>query len=161
MSEVRQRWEDVPLRLRLTLWYVLLLALTVLLFGTYLHLQLDRRLVASTDAALEVMAVHLLGVVDEAGGRPTFELGEAQAALPPRLDEGGIVARLLAPDGGRVWDGLGDYVAVPHVAEPRQGYTERAGAGRRWRVLTQPMLDGDEIAGWLEVAHALETLEAT
>jgi hypothetical protein len=30
----------LPLRLRLTLWYVLLLALTVVIFGTYVHVRL-------------------------------------------------------------------------------------------------------------------------
>ncbi|MDQ4078209.1 MAG: ATP-binding protein [Chloroflexota bacterium] len=161
MTSLRSRWEQIPLRLRLTLWYVLLLALTVLLFGAYLHIQLERRLIASTDSALNVMATQMLSVLDEEGGRPNFEEAEFQAALPARLDEEDFAARLLTPDGDGVWDGLGAYSRVPRLREPRQGYNNREGADDEWRVLMQPVLNSDQLVGWLEVAHSLETVEET
>ncbi len=120
----------LPLRLRLTFWYVALLALTVLLLAAFLHLQLERRLIASTDAVLAVTATQMLSVLDEEGGRPLFEPSEFQGGLPARLDEESFAARLLAPDGGEVWSGLGDFARLPRVSGLQQGYTTRDGSDR-------------------------------
>ncbi|MBA3530379.1 MAG: HAMP domain-containing protein [Ardenticatenales bacterium] len=158
---MRQPWQHLPLRLRLTLWYVVLLALTVLLFGVYLHVQLERRLITSTDGALTVMATQMLSVLDEEAGQPQFEESDFQATRPPRLDEAGFAARLLTPDGAGVWDGLGAYTDVPMLAEPGEGYSQRMGVDSEWRVLMQPVRHGGQIIGWLEVAQSLDSMEET
>ncbi len=112
-----------------TLWYVALLALTVLLLAAFLHFQLERRLIASTDAVLAVTATQMLSVLDEEGGRPLFEPRRVSGRLPARLDEDSFAARLLAPDGGEVWSGLGDFARSAQCGAPTG--VQHARRGRR------------------------------
>jgi heavy metal sensor kinase len=159
VRKIRRPWEYLPIRLRLTLWYLLLLTTTLVLFGTYLFFQLERRMVAASDAAMEMVAGQMLRMLDEEGGRPFFAAETFGAALSPRSHEHDFAARLLGPQGDEVRDGLGDHADVPLRAEPLQGYSEREGADREWRVLTLPIRSDERLVGWLEIAHAQDAVE--
>src|SRR5438552_3182934 len=95
-------WSSV--RVRLTLWYMLLTGLTILVFSGLLHLQLERSLTDQLDAGLQAAAVEALNDVDLSGLHPGLSrAATAQAALR-RLVQAGFLARLSSSDGS-VWDG--------------------------------------------------------
>lgn len=158
MADLRRGWERLPLRLRLTIWFLGILTLTIPLFGLLLHVELERRMIAATDAALEVSAAQLTGALDEQGGEPRFE-GADFRADGVSLDDAAFVARLLSPDGSEVWDEVGAGGDLPPDPEPVAGYTSRSGAESDWRVLTRPLVRAGRTAGWLVVAQSIEGIE--
>ena len=152
-------WGSV--RLRLTVWYVLLLGLTLVLFSFYLHLRLERSLAVQLDEALQVAASQALGLVSADSGHLTFGTTDAAQTVLRRLTQAGFAGRLTAPDG-TVWDGFGDAQSVPVGPPPVLGWSSVEVKDTEWRVYSQP-LDASEgrPGGWLQVARSLAPIEQT
>lgn len=75
------------IRVRLTLWYVLALAVLLVLFSAGVYLALSRALNANLEAGLESRAAVLLQVVEVSDGRPSLPL---QAPGPVDDEETGV-----------------------------------------------------------------------
>lgn len=145
------------IRVRLTLWYVALLAVILTVFCGYVYVSLERRLRDETDRLLDVQARRMIPPPDM---RPD---------LPPRPPRpfrvtpaaGGTIAAIFGETGeeflgGETWDGYAD------VAEPRA----LAAAGRRdlrtavladgepWRVLTFPIVVDDDVRAVAQIARS-------
>ncbi len=147
------------LRVRLTLWYVLLMGLTLLLFSGYLYVRTQHNLIAQIDAALQVAASQAFGSLDNENGRPSFQNAENKQAVARRLSEAGFAVRLLAPDGV-VWDGFGDYTTVPTWIPASPGYVTLSRGETSWRLYTQAIqMPGGRIIGWLQVVQSLEAVQ--
>jgi len=157
----QRRLNRSPLRVRLTLWYVLLMGLTALLFSGYLYLQLQRSLMASIDVSLQVAATQSLASLDDENTRPAFQDTENTLVAARSLDQAGFALRLLAPDGS-VWDGFGAYMALPVWIPTSAGYVTQPGNDLRWRVYSQPIQTPDgRVAGWLQAAQSLTDVDET
>jgi heavy metal sensor kinase len=150
-------WRTI--RMRLTLWYVLLLALTVLLFSSYLYLQLDRSLLDQADADLRTTAHQSLVLLSEDTARPVFA-GTADAQMTMRrLTEGGYAVRLVALDG-TVWNGFGGYTQVPAWIPTRAGFTTLMTEEDDWRVYAEPIeMPAGHPIGWLQAARSLGAVQ--
>ncbi len=148
------------LRLRLTAWYMVLLGLTLLLFSSYLYLRLEQSLLAQVDAALQVAASQALTNLDEENGRPAFQNTENSQAVARRLAQAGFAVRLIALDG-TVWDGFGDYPALPVSAPTAPGYITLTRDGARWRVYSQQIQlpSSQLVGGWLQAAQSLASVD--
>src|SRR5215217_6937951 len=122
----RRRWHPRgwPLRARLTVWYVLLLGLTLLLFGGYLFFRQERSLLAQTDAGLGAAAAQVLASLDTTAGRPLVRRDGTGEGTIRRLTEAGYGVRLGTADGARA-DGFGPEVAMPG-APTATGYASLA-----------------------------------
>jgi len=154
----RLRTAQLPLRLRLTLWYVLSLGLILLLFGLLLHWQVQRNLLTQVDSSLQLAAAQASATVGIQNGGLVFQNAGASPALA-RLSEDTAI-RLLADDG-TVWDSLGRSSEAPTLA-PASGYQTYFDGDDTWRVYGERVdLPGGAAGGWLQVTQTLESVEQT
>lgn len=145
--------ERQTLRVRLTAWYMLLLALALVLFSGYLYLQLEKSLIAQLDTTLQVTASQALDKTIAREGHPAFQNNPESQATTDRLIEAGLAVRLVDLEG-KVWDGLANYSAVPLSLPTSKGYVNLTARDTTWRVYNQPLPGDDQ--GWLQVAGSLE-----
>ena len=166
MSELRHRfrrgWVVLrTIRVRLTLWYVVLLAAILVVFAMFLYLNLARSLHAELDRSLEVEAQQINAMVGLDKGRPEFK-GRADRLEPGML----VVLQDLA--GRRVFANDDDQ-HLPNLAEAlsraSQGdqtlSTVQLADGTAWRLLTRPLVVKERLVGTLQVARTQEPIEAT
>lgn len=154
----QMRISRLPLRLRLTLWYLFSLGLILLLFGLLLYWQVQRGLLAQVDTGLQLAAAQALGNVAIRNGGLAFQNPDNSPALA-RLRED-IAIRLLSEDG-TVWDSL-NRTAEPPVRAPTPGYDTYSDGDDSWRVYNEHLdLPGMSAGGWLQVTQTLESMEQT
>jgi heavy metal sensor kinase len=145
----------LPIRVRLTLWYVLLMGLVSLLFGWFLYVSLQHSLMQSIDVSLEAVVSQAAANFDDEDERPAFQNTEHMTGITNRLGKSGFAVRILSPEG-RIQDGLGVYGEVPVRVPPSQGYTTLSENDTSWRVYSQPVQRRNgRITGWLQAARSL------
>jgi heavy metal sensor kinase len=157
-----ERLARLPVRVRLTAWYLLLLGLTLAALSGFLLLRLHADLVAGIDSSLDARADEILLSPRDAG----FGLASraALAGLPRRAS----AAQLLSPDG-RVLSSMGDglsarpLLGADRLASVRPGHPLRASIRlgsehERFRVLATAV-DGARGREILVVAASLEGME--
>jgi heavy metal sensor kinase len=139
---------SLPIRARLTLWYVGLLAVILLVVGAFLLLRLEAGLVAGVDQNLDDQANEV--AIDLQGGDRAFEnlTSSSLRALP----HGAFAAQLVSP-AGRVLTSTGDPTGRQPMIDSRVReavlvggpvhQTSRLGPERaRFRVLAVPFPQG-------------------
>ncbi|GAB1545187.1 ATP-binding protein [Scytonema sp. NUACC21] len=140
----------------MTAWYILLLGCTLVLFGTYLYVQLENSLLSQLDTALQVTASETFAELTEKNGHPAFRITKQSEAITRQLSNAGFAVRLLSPSG-QVWDGIGNYQTIPSVMPIKSGYVNLTEHNRIWRVYSQP-LPLSPTLGWLQVAQSLKPI---
>jgi heavy metal sensor kinase len=154
---ISKLWKNKKtLRVRLTAWYVFLLACTLILFSSYLYLLLDRSLLSQLDVALEITALDTLNNVIAENGHPKFKETEQFQANKNNLNHAGFAVRLLDLNA-KMWDGFGNYEIVPLSLPKKKGYEKLTDRQTVWRVYNYPLIDRtNKVWGWLEVAQSLD-----
>jgi heavy metal sensor kinase len=142
LARLWPRWFDgLPLRVRLTLWYVALLAVVLTAFGTYLYSSLEQRLMGEIDRSLEVQVRRLTPPDEAPPGPPPASLVRRRPAT------GGLAIAVYDAQGQNLLFGetLED---LPELERARQA----AGSGtidlqtvelnddEFWRVMTTPIV---------------------
>jgi heavy metal sensor kinase len=156
---IRLRLSQLPLRWRLTLWYLLTLTLILLLFAGFLYWQVQRSLLAQVDAGLQLAATQALVNVDDDNGQLAFENIENTPELVQRLSDDMSIS-LLAPDG-TAWSHLGQDEEVPILAPQNGFFTVRRGDDT-WRTYGEPVsVSSAPSHGWLLVTQSLEPVNET
>ncbi|KAF3883757.1 MULTISPECIES: sensor histidine kinase [Nostocales] len=150
------RFSKSTIRTRLTAWYIVLLGCTLVLFSTYLYIQLESSLLGQLDTALQVAASETFAEVIEMSGHPAFKITNHSETITHQLANAGFAVRLISPKGD-VWDGIGSYQVVPSTRHIKAGYTNVTEHNRIWRVYTKP-LPLSPTSGWLQVAQSLEPI---
>ncbi len=150
----RQPLFGVPLRFRLTAWYIALLALTLLAFCGYLYISLEQSLLAQLDAALAVATTQAPLAFDGAG--PRFD---RSTDIARQLANAGFGLRLIN-DNGQMLDTLG-IADAPIRPTLGAGYATLESDAARWRIYAQPIVgvDGTMVA-WLHVIQPLSPVQA-
>lgn len=116
----------MTLRLRLTLFYTLLVALVLAASGAGLHVLLARGLYRSLDGSLQQAASLLSGFMEQEDGKPQLK---PESEIVPQLSTD-LVAALVGPNG-QVLDSLGRVpTPLPHT---ESGLSTQAG----WRVWSE------------------------
>ena len=118
----------MTLRLRLTLFYTLLVALVLAASGVGLHVLLARGLYRSLDTSLQQAASLLSGFMEQEDGKPQLK---PESEIVPQLSSD-LVAVLVGTNG-RVLDSLGR-VPTP-LPQAVSGLSTQAG----WRVWSEPI----------------------
>jgi heavy metal sensor kinase len=145
----------LPLRLRLTAWYVVLLALTLAAFCGYLYVRLEQSLLAQLDAALAVAATQAPLAARGAGPEPRLD---ASAAVSGQLTTAGFGLRLLDASGA-AYDGLGATTA-PVTLPLSPGHATVETDSARWRIYTQPLAGAPgQPTAWLQVIQPLAPVQ--
>lgn len=147
------------LRARLTLWYVALLALTLVAFSTFLYLRLESELRAAGERALAAEAQREMATIDVQNGRPSIGGGTDQAATG--------MALVLTDATATVLDTAGPPLTLPLPrATLRQAAAGHATLrtvqllGNDWQVRTQPVTENGRLIGILQVAQSQQVEEA-
>ena len=157
---LRDAWDTSrSIRVRLTLWYVVLLGLILVAFSGFLYLNLYRSLHEELDRSLVTEAQRQIATLDFAN----FRFGEG----PDNL-ELGIVAALYDRSGQHVLASDPRQplpVVVDALARAAQGQqtlvTAQLQGGAEWRVLTTPVVAGGVLIGVLQVARTDSEVVAT
>jgi heavy metal sensor kinase len=158
------------IRVRLTLWYVVVLAAILALFTGGVYLALRDSLHDSLATSIEDRSDALLGVVIVDAGGPVLPEGVIAAAVEEDDDDDELAefdderfARTYDTTGAVVSDAGGAAAGVPvdddSVAAALAGderWTTVTGEEETYRVLTQPVVRDGQVAGALEVGQADE-----
>lgn len=154
----RLRPLQIPLRIRLTLWYMLSLGLILLLFTSFLYVQVRRSLIAQVDAALRQAAGQALINLGEDEGQLAFQNVERNPEAVRKLADD-FVIHLLTPDGA-VLDTLSNERDVPLFPIQAIGSETLLAEGEPWRVYIQDVAIGNQ-TGQLQIAQELEPVTVT
>jgi heavy metal sensor kinase len=149
------------IRVRLTLWYVALLAVILVAFSGLLYVSLARSLREEMDLTLVTEAQRLIATMDFENGTP--RLGEA----PDNLRIGTVAAlydstgrRLIAYDPRQPLPSLPD--ALSRAAQAGQSFDTASLQDRtQWRVLTVPVTENGIEIGILQVGRPVAEVDAT
>jgi heavy metal sensor kinase len=161
LDRLQHLWGYRPtIRVRLTLWYVVLLAVSLVAFSAFLYVSLSRNLYAEIDRWLVAEAEQVSALVEvSSSGRLEVEGGTR--ALAP-----GTLLMLYDRSGQRVYSSNGRFVlpgAREAVAQATQGQqtlgTVRLEDGSALRVLTTPVLERGRQVGVLQLAQSQQNVE--
>jgi len=153
----------LSLRLRLTLWYVFLLAMTLLIFSGYIYWRFYQGVMKQVDISLQAIATQALVNIDleSAHGVPDFQNTEEMARMLSEAGETDIIVRLLSPQG-KVWGGVGYYQHVPVMVPKHKGYASVSRDEHIWRIYNLPLkAPGGAIIGWLQTIQYLDSVSRT
>lgn len=111
----------IPLRVRLTAWYVFLLALTLIIFSSYLYVKLQQNLIKQIDEFLAVTATELIDSYIENAPIPHFYENKETAEHLQGLLKQHFIGRIITSDG-KVTDSFNFYQSLPLVIPKNTGY---------------------------------------
>lgn len=146
----------IPIRLRLTVWYVLLMGITFAVFSTYLILRFQNSLQDTVDSSLEITVSKTVAALDEEDfietGRLTFDhTGNSQPA------SNDFAMRILSARGD-VWDVYSASGSVPSWGGSEAQYSTQG----EWRIHNQPVLDSKgNVIAWVQAAQSLQSVHKT
>lgn len=146
------------IRVRLTLWYVMLLAIILVTFSAFLYLTLAHNLDTELDRSLGAEAQRIIASIDLQDGQPSLN-GE----FDPQST--GIVVALYSRTGTRLMDTNARPAFLRATAALAQRIpseptlvTVQLTDGTRWRVLTMPVTEDGQVAGVLQVGRSEEEI---
>ena len=152
----------IPIRVRLTLWYVLLLATTFILFAVYLIFRFQHSLRSAVDDSLQITVSNMIASLDQEDvddrDRLTFNnTGQSQVRNP------NFVMRLISSQS-EVWDTSGNTQDLSFWGPMEAGYSTQTGRenSAEWRVFSQPVLTSDgQTVAWVQAAQSLGPVNET
>ncbi|MDQ6694535.1 MAG: ATP-binding protein [Chloroflexota bacterium] len=156
------------IRVRLTLWYVLLLAMILLLFSGALYFLLDNSLDAHIDSDLRVSSEQAVGVVQQQDGQLVVQRAEGESELSP-LAERGVLARVLTVDG-KIIESVGPFSTLPvlpttlEAAKGGQPFLSDAtlpSDGSLVRLYTISYAEAGKLYGYVQVGETLKSAQDT
>jgi len=151
----------LSLRIRLTLWYLLIIGASGALFGGFLYVELRRSLIDSVDLSLRAAITEAASSVERELDRTRFHDRDEMTVVIGGRDSSQFAVRLL-DSAGRFEDGIGAYAAGPDWPSPVEGIVTAGGKEGAWRVMTEPMrMEGRTVVGWLQAAENLRFVSAT
>ncbi|WP_413167257.1 ATP-binding protein [Capilliphycus salinus ALCB114379] len=150
-------WKINSLRVRLTAWYIFLLALTLTLFSSYLYIQLEKSLLAQLDTNLQLTSTQTVTNLINSNGHLAFRKTVDSQAMTQHLLEAGFAIRLI-DEKGQILDGLGRYEAIPITLPIQTSFSNLKTSTTTWRVYSQILPDTNNKGEWLQVAESLEPI---
>lgn len=153
----------IPVRVRLTLWYVLLMALTFTALVIYLTARFQLSLRNSIDQSLQQTVSKTSASLNQTNfqqtNRLSFDIAERSS-----FNSAGFAMRLISAQSV-VWDTFGEAQNIPRWGAENEGFSTQQGRGDeddQWRILSQPVLDPNgNIIGWVQAAQSLGTINET
>jgi len=145
----------IPIRWRLTLWYLLLMGITFTAFSVYLTLRFQNSLQEAVDTSLKITVSKTIAALDEEDFRETGKLTFDHAGQPESTSDD-FAMRILSAKGD-VWD---TYSASESVSSWGGVEAEYSTQENGWRIHSQPILDSKgEIIGWVQAAQSLQPVQ--
>ena len=152
----------IPIRLRLTLWYVFLFAVTFIAFSVYLLLEFQHSLRKTIDSSLQITVTNAIAAIDKEDfvdtGTLTFNPdGQSDNRNP-------VFGMRLISAQNEVWDSFGTVQNISFWGPPEAGYSTQTGIDGedQWRIFSQPVLGPDgQIVAWVQAAQSLAPVTDT
>ncbi len=155
------------IRVRLTLWYVVLLALILIVFSGALYFTLARSLYQQVDDTLRVNAEQVAGAVNIAQGQINFQNSEGDSLDAVSIRARGYLVRLVNATGA-VADTNAGFAALPvspnALAAARSGQSSvetLVANGHSYRILTRPVSENGAFYGALQLGQSLDEVTST
>ncbi len=147
----------IPIRLRLTLWYVLLMGVTFTAFSIFLIIQFENSLRIAMDSSLQITVSKTIAALDEEDLIETGKLTFDHVNQTPPVSKG-FAMRILSAKGD-VWDTYNAVESVSNWGEVEADYSTQS---NEWRIHSQPIVDSDNnVIGWIQAAQSLKPVEQT
>lgn len=161
----------MPIRWRLTLWFVLLLSVILVLSGVVLHILLQRYLINQVDNNLRVHSARVHGTLDVYEVPEPLDYEVIHSKLPPvnEFASPGIYIQLIDRNGNVAVksSNLGEQELPVNPSLISQGFTGgvaiktvSAGDSAMVRIMVSPLFLQDDVL-LLEVAQSLNHVDAT
>jgi len=160
---IRKQLKQVPIRVRLTLWYVLLMAITFAIAGGYLLIRFQNSLTNSIDSALRIAVSQAIMAIQDEDGALAFQDEDSGSNFAQQFTDPNFAMRLLSPQGATL-DTLGQTGNFSVWGPTESGFRTLSSTGddEQWRVYSQPVLAPDNsYAGWVQAAQSLNTVTDT
>ncbi|MBI3969242.1 MAG: HAMP domain-containing protein [Chloroflexi bacterium] len=163
----------MPIQLRLTFWYAVLLALALTVFSLGVYLTLEVRLSAAVDRSLEIRTQDFLWTISPGSdlNLQPHDLAELRLDLLSELETPGLFIQVLDTEGKVIGRSpnlergfLPSDIRALNTAllGNKSAYaTVTVADERQVRVLTTPIKVHNEIVGLLQVAETLQPLRET
>lgn len=158
MTTIPKLWQKrVPIRLRLTAWYVVAFGLILFIFAGILENQMLENLENEADRTLLLGSNRALAYLRVENGQPAIQEGGALADMD---DDYSIT--LLTPDQQTVLQHIGIPNAPLFAVENQPGTVENPHKEKwehndSWRVYTQPVRNSDgTLIGWLQISRVFD-----
>jgi heavy metal sensor kinase len=149
----------MTIRARLTLWYIALLALTVLAFSLFLYYELQDILSRQIDAGIQVSASQLMVDVDDSVNPPVLRPMSEEAAS--HILQSSFASRMVTANGEVVAD-VGGFPDLAFSPPAEDGFHTIVIAGVQWRIFTQQVeTDNRQYDVWLQVGQSLNVITET
>jgi heavy metal sensor kinase len=152
----------IPIRVRLTLWYVLLLAATFIIFAIYLIFRFQQSLRGAVDDSLQITVSNTIAAFDQEDVDDKERLTINRTGQP-QVRNPNFVMRLIS-NQNEVWDSSGNVQDISFWGPTEAGYSTQTGRenGAEWRIFSQPVLasDGQTVA-WVQAAQSLGPVNDT
>jgi heavy metal sensor kinase len=149
-------------RIRLTLWYVFLLALVLVLFSVVLYVSLAQRLTSEIDTTLKNTVDQVIANVDWQGDHLIIQ---GPRGIPNHLSgiAGQSVVLKLSDLSGKMLRARGPYVMVfRQVPFSKRGFNTVDVGGEEWRVFSSRITITEGAPDvYLQIARPLSTVEST
>ncbi len=150
------------IRVRLTLWYVFLMAVVLILLGCTLYFSLRTSLLNEVDASLRNTSDQIVASMEMEDTTPSVQNSEEPENLLTELAAQGYVIRLSNAEGATV-QGAGPYKDVFGIgAFSEEGFGSAEVDGSRWRTYTlKILLPGITSPALLQLGEPLASVEST
>lgn len=161
ISLVTKRLTRIPIQLRLTLWYVIVMLSAFVLLSLYLSHQFQTSLLKSIDAGLQIAAAQTFEAIEIENHSLVYSDSINLSGI--QLSSAGFAMRILS-DTGVVVAQRGDPGEQPAwgLVQPGASTSSRMGDDTQWRTITKPIEDQDgTMIGWLQIVQSLEILTNT
>ncbi len=159
MRNFRWLWlGQLPIRIRLTLFYLVTLVVILVSFAVFVYARVDRALYAQVDSALELAALQAVAMIDLDEPTLAFENIKLPPGVQQRLAD---VSLSLFDPQGKLLDSIG--VDGPaHLVQAATGYQSVRGQDGKWRIHGEPVRSSPrQIVAWVQVAQTLEQVDNT
>lgn len=159
---LRRRWDQLPVRWRLTTWYAVLLAAMFLVFGAAVYIGLRFTFYLALDEQVEDQTALTLITIQEQGGnlilypRNIGDLENDEHFLRLLTIDGRIIADTSAALGGVPLD----RTLVAAALDGKIQLTSATAGGETIRLVTAPVMTGGEVSGVLQVGMSREEIDA-
>lgn len=144
----------IPIRMRLTLWYVLLMGITFTAFSFYLIFRFQNSLQDAIDSSLQITVSKTIAALDEEDFIETGKLTFDHKAQTQSVSDD-FAMRILSAEG-KVWDA---YSASESVSGWGGAEAQFSTQQNEWRIYSQPVFDSnDQTIGWVQAARSLRSV---
>jgi heavy metal sensor kinase len=158
MNSIQRLFTQIPIRARLTLWFVSVMGATLVILSLYLSAQFLHSLSSSIDMGLQIIAEETLTNLEHESGNLAF--ADTEVSPGNQLSYTSLAVRLV-DSSGEVADQNGNLGEQPIWGPLEPGFHtgSRLGDDTQWRTYTVPIRGvGGSERGWLQIVRTLDVL---